>query len=321
MTKNVRFLRWLPLALLLPISAMARTAQADEADDLFAKGLKAFDAGQMEEAEAHYEAAFKLRKSPDIAGNLAQTELALKKRTEAAGHLEYTLQVLPTTTKPEVRQAVEAKMAELRAALAAVVIETNVEGATVAVDGVDVGNTPLPGAVWLEPGSRKILATHKDHEPAEQAFAALAGQVQRTRLELVPKEGATTGPTPEAKPVWPFVVLGSLAAAGLGVGIGGIVLEQQQLSDADDALAGIGVGACGPAGDSCAAVNDSLSQANKFQAMGIAGFTIAGAAGVGALIYGLVPSSAPASGKPVGQSVRVMPLLGPVSGAFLEGKF
>jgi hypothetical protein len=300
---------------LLAATALSRGASADEVDDAFQAGNRALEAGKWGEAESHYEVAFAGRPGADIAANLAQAETELGKKAEAAEHLAYALRMMPASTRPEQRKAMEGLLADLKKVVCEITVETNVAGATISVDGRKVGTTPLQSGVFVEPGKRVIKAELAAHSPASASVDAAAGGQGKVSLELKPGDGAGGG---GGKPLWPIGVLAGAGAAGLGVGIAGFVLWSQKKGDADDALAAVPDGGCGPDGTLCAAIADQYGESDGFLAMGVAGITVGGALGLGALIYALVPESEPTV-KTGG--VRVVPWVGETTGLIVEGSF
>src|ERR1700761_3265086 len=74
-------------------------ADSERANLLFKKGKIAFNAGKYTDALRIYSEAWSLKKSPDIAANLAQTESELGKHRDAAEHFAYALaHLLPSST-------------------------------------------------------------------------------------------------------------------------------------------------------------------------------------------------------------------------------
>ena len=74
-------------------------ADSERANVLFKKGKLAFNAGKYDDALRIYTEAWSLKKSPDIAANLAQTESELGKHRDAAEHYAFALaHLLPSST-------------------------------------------------------------------------------------------------------------------------------------------------------------------------------------------------------------------------------
>lgn len=293
----------------------ARVSYADPADDAFKAGAQAFNAGRYQEAEQRYEEAFRLRPSPDVAANLAQAEIELGKKTEAAEHLSYAIRLMPGTTKPEVRAAMEKGMSELRKSLCELTIDVNIPGAALTIGARKLGSSPLPAAVFVEPGNYVVRGERAEYANAEVVIAVSAGMATTVKILLK----RTDGNTRPGKAVWPIAVLGSVAAAGLALGIAGVVLNRERFGDAEDAQEPVPDHGCGANGEACPDIADSLSQGNTFLGMGIAGFSVAGAAGIAAIVYAVLPGGKGETEPKTG--LRLVPMFGAANGLLLEGRF
>ena len=119
---------------------------------------------------------------------------------------------------------------------------------------------------------------------------------------------------PVEKPIWPAIVLGGAGAAGLAVGIAGVVVGAQKDADAS-ALASSA--SCTPVvTPSCLA--DGIDLADEwatFTTVGIVGFGIGGAALVGMTIYLLVPTR-----RPDEAAWQVVPWLDPQTAGVSVGR-
>jgi tetratricopeptide (TPR) repeat protein len=149
-----------------PQAAPAGAARpVDRADELFAQGNEAFDAGRLEEAYAICQQAWALKRTYDIAGNLGQVELKLGKFRDAAEHLDFTLRLFPPTGKSEPREAIRRALDAARKEVGALTIRVNVQGAAVSIDNKPIGQSPFEATVFVEPGTRVIEASLQAHLP------------------------------------------------------------------------------------------------------------------------------------------------------------
>ncbi len=314
--KRSILLRAAPFTLALAMGlSMARPAYADPVDVLYEEGVTAAQAGQKEIAYEKLKAAWALRQTYDIAAALAVVENALGKYRDAAEHFQFVLDNFPPVGDQTERARLQAGLDAARKNVGELKINV-ADGASVEVNGRLVGTAPLKGPVFVDPGQTTVSCKKKDFGEGKALVQVNIGEAKDVTVEIK----ITTGTeTPGEKAVWPFAVFGAVGAAGLGLGIAGVVVNQQALSDADEAIAGKPPGSCGPDGSSCSDINDELSKSNTFLGLGIAGFAVAGAAGIGALIYGLTPASP--DGQSSEQAIRIIPLVGPTTGAFLEGRF
>lgn len=302
-------------ALVQPVVAGAQPA--DEVERLMAEARDHYVAGRYAEAEQRAEAAWAKKRAVDIATSLGQMEHKQGKFAEAAEHLEFARKNLNVSESDQVRQKIETLFAEVRKQCGAVVVRTNVSGATLALrgrpDAIALGDEPT----YVMPGEVALTLSKPGYKAATMTLVARAGETETVSLSLEPASTNEEPPPDTGRPIWPAIVLGITGAAGLGLGIAGIVVSEGAQSDADDAAANRASGACGPDGAACSDIDDSLSDVNTFRGLGIAGFGIAAAAGLGAVLYLVIPGSADKDPS----AVRLSPTFGHSNGFLLEGTF
>ncbi|NUP10722.1 MAG: PEGA domain-containing protein [Polyangiaceae bacterium] len=342
--------QWLQHGVLLGVLVLASPAHAqpDPADQLLAEGMELGKKSQWQEARAKIAEAWKLKKSYDIAGNLGLVEVQVGDYAAAAEHLDYARRTIPAHVKPEKRKRIEDQLAEAKAKVGCARVTVNVDGSRLKLGDRTLGPTPTDDLLCAAPGTHTLTIERDGYASQQKFWSAQANKEERLEIVLQQQgsggggagaaggeggsggeglgggaggtvgSGGEGGGAPDGgKPVWPAAVLGGVAAAGLAIGISGIVLSVQNAGNADDAQADLPDGACtGPDQGPCAAITDSLDEASSFRAMGIAGFTIAGLAGIGAIIYAAVPADDKSS-----TAVRVTPVLGSTNGFVLEGTF
>jgi tetratricopeptide (TPR) repeat protein len=206
-----------------PLSAEA----AARADELFKAGNNDVRQQKWVEAEAKFIAAFELNRSYDIAANLGHTQFRLGKHREAAEHLQFALRSWPITGEKERRELAAKRLAELRKLLASVTIRVSVPGATVFVDGKEVGRSPLADEVFLEPGPRTIEAKLAGYADAKQAIDATKGSSPEVTLAMqaaAPTSrsgGGVTGGTVRQEPSGARLGAGSSEEGNAGAPGGG----------------------------------------------------------------------------------------------------
>ncbi len=282
----------------VPLGAIAQTppptVAIDRADELYRRANSLFDAEKYQEAYDLYREAFSLKKSFDIAANLGQTALQLKRYPEAAEALAYSISIYPPNGNPQAKQRQIDMLKDLEGKLAKLRVATSPEGAEVRVDGRLIGRTPLSGDIYVEPGKRLFHVEKAGLEPHDETLDLAAGSSRALNVSLAKHDAPS-------KPVWPAVLLGIGAAAGIGVGIGLMVASASSHDDAQSAFDD-----CAVLTNECiASAQDSLDSANALRGGGIAAIGIGGAAAVGLLVYLLVPAKASAG------PVAVAPILGP----------
>jgi hypothetical protein len=206
--------------------------EQDEADRLFNQGKAAYEEGKVEDAYRLYLQAWQQKQTHDIAGNLAQAELKLGKKKDAANHIQYALTHFPPTVKQERRKVLEDALAELETSLTKLTIVVNQPGAEIRVDGQVVGQSPMQ-IVYVEPGAH-VVDAQLGPERGQCKIECAAGQTQNATVQL--EGGAAT--TAAAGPNMPIVLVGAgLTVVALGSGIGLAAAAGGKGSDGDKLLA------------------------------------------------------------------------------------
>lgn len=310
---------FLLLGLLVSTSTAAR-AEADSASAHFERGVGFTKDKDYVAAMVEFKKAYALDPAPLVLFNIGQTANELKDYAGALRAYEQYLADGAAEIDEERRKKVQSLIDDLRGKTANIGIEVNAAGASVAVDDVDVGLTPLSQPVLMNAGRRKISITKSGYEPLTR-FVEIAGtEEKQLSFEIVSLSGGaaasppggTASSTPELEHTpWPWVGLAATAGVAVATGVvGGLTVSKH--SDYEDALATVPTS------------RDRIEEARSAaQSMAIAtdvllGVTIAGA-GLTALAFGLDygrSSEAPA-GEP---QVSVNTLVGPgflgIAGAF-----
>lgn len=313
-----------PLALALALAAAPAAAQAPDAQKLFREGVELIQKGKVAEAEQKLQASWDLYETYDTAANLAECEVKLGQRAEAAKHMDFAANHLPNHIADAIRADIKKRAAELRKDVGVVRVTVNTDGATVKVGAQTVGTSPLRGDAFVEPGEVTIVGLMTDGRRGETTAQVGKGEVKDVRIEIPAAAGALPTPPPPpvtpppgggdrepSSPLPPILIIGggSLAAIGLGVGIVGVAVAGGKGSDADEQLATIidAGGSC-PAAAGCADVKAALADQSTFQDLGTVGFIGMGV-GVATLTVGLIllatEDDAPTSARePSRQSVQ-----------------
>ena len=270
--------------LVLGSLTLVQPAFADEVDQLFTQGTAALEAGKHEEAFRAFQAAWKLRKTHDVAANLAQAEIQLGKHRDAAEHLAFALRSFPVTGKAVVRKQIEQMLAEEKPHVVTLTVSVDVDKAEVSVQGRPAGIAPIAEELFADAGTVTVEAGAPGYEPAKQVFEAKKGEARTVELKLVRQ--ASRGARKEL-----LIAGGAVAGAGI---VGGAVLlgvSASVLADAKaqrDALVGAaGRQACdGPGAPAeCDQVQSSLRSAQDMGNAGAALLIGAGLVGAGTLVY------------------------------------
>lgn len=169
---------------------LADSQQLQRADQLYRQGRQAMFAERWADAHRILSEAWALKQSYDIGALLGQTELNLAMYPEAAEHLAYALRNYPARDPAEPRRRLEQGLALAQARVATFNVQSNVAGATVLVDGREVGLTPLAQPLFLEPGTHRFEASREGYRAVTLNQAAPAGSSTEVSLELTREVGA-----------------------------------------------------------------------------------------------------------------------------------
>ncbi|MCC6558478.1 MAG: hypothetical protein IT372_36535 [Polyangiaceae bacterium] len=138
-------------------------ADAKPADDvaervrrLRAEGDMLFAKGDLKGARAAYLEIWRLKKEYGIARDLGHVEAKLGMHRDAAERLSFYLREAPADEPGRARA--QALFHKARTHVAEIRLTMDVPGATMEVDYVKVGPSPLPGPIYLDPGQHVLQA-------------------------------------------------------------------------------------------------------------------------------------------------------------------
>ena len=203
------------------------------AEQLFREGMTAAEQGDLAGAARAFEASYRRNPVPEVAYNLAMCRQELGDSPGAANAFREYATALGTRITPEQAADVEAHLGTLLPQVGRLSVEVGESGAVVAVDGSQVGTTPLGPWVAVTPGRHHVTAAKEGFVEASMTVDVLAGETASVALTMAaaPTDGADgeSGISP-----WFWVSVGVTAAAGVGMAVtGGLTLK-----DKDDYLAG-----------------------------------------------------------------------------------
>jgi hypothetical protein len=208
-SRNVR--RSLGLCAVAVLLCCARPALAEEdptttaaARERFKEGVSYFDQKQYEKARAAFLQAYALKKHPAVLLNLAHSELRSGHERDAAKHFAIYLRE-PNEGSAAEREAAQAGLAAAKAVLAEIHVSTSPD-AEIVIDGQSEGTSPLPGPVYVEPGTHTIEAK-KGSRVAKLTVTAKAGETKDARVlfDVEPAKVAPATKPPTAAPDEPGV--------------------------------------------------------------------------------------------------------------------
>ncbi len=200
--------------------------QKKEAITHFRTGMKAFDAGQFDEAANSFQASLDIVASPNAYLMLARALAGAKKNTGAVkAYKAATVAANNAANKkkyePTLNAATE-ELGQLRATLAEVSIEiTGGDSTTVTLDGRELTPKELAGPTVVEPGSHTATATRADGTKVEESISVNPGDSATIELDISPPAVKPSRKVVKEEPtdnthLRPYAyVAGGVGAAGL----------------------------------------------------------------------------------------------------------
>jgi len=175
----------------LPASADPPNEQIKVARKRFQEGVAAADARNYEAARVAFQQAYALKPHPSVLRNLGQAELKTGHYLDAARHLSTFIRDTTFGTAVE-RESAKKSLVEAESKIGKLILEVDVPGAEVAVDGELAGRSPL-GAdpVYVEPGQRIVRVQKDGFDLYEQTQSFEPDRVIRLKVALRP-----SGPLP-----------------------------------------------------------------------------------------------------------------------------
>ncbi len=227
------------LIALAPSSAMAQqpagpsTGKESEAQDRFKRGIELYEEENFSAALLEFRRAYELVPAYQVLYNVARTCYQLRDYTCSLKTFERYLADGGSQIDPKRKDEVEKELVSIRRRVVTVTV-TSTKGATITVDGVSVGEAPLPAPIQVNEGHRLIRATMAGREPSEKTIDVLGGDSTSVDLTLRESSAVTapTTPAPEASSGTPWVLWGVTGALAVGTAItGGLALSASSKAD------------------------------------------------------------------------------------------
>lgn len=176
------------LCVAAPAAAQDATAPPQDARTRaaahFDRGIQFFNEQRYDAALAEFARAHELAPAHQTLYNLARVHAALGHAVEAArAYAQYLEQAggsLPAARRAEAEEA----LAEQRQRIGTLRVTSSTDGATVAIDGVDVAATPLPAPIELSAGAHIVELRAPGRETVRRAVSIAGGAESRLEVEL-----------------------------------------------------------------------------------------------------------------------------------------
>lgn len=274
---------------LAPSAASAQTSRdteaerAESSEQLLQQGRQAFESKRYAEAHARLREAYALHQSYRTACALGQVELELEKYRDAAEHLDLCVTRYPADDPQQARERLFDGLRETRRHVA--VFEPLVDqlGASISINGVEVGKTPLRSDLFVEPGLRRVTVRKPGYrDVSAELFFPAGGTTQwQANLMVEPLRVGASNSGQSSMYLGIGTAVTAVTLAG-GVVLGVIAHAEQQRADRAVEQARQG-GPCLPTTTSgaCVAARRQLDAAT--QASDVASVTLLAGAGLGVL--------------------------------------
>jgi tetratricopeptide (TPR) repeat protein len=212
------------------VHAQETKSQADNDVDAarshFKTGVDYYRDGDLNAALIEFKRAYAAAPNYRLLYNLGQVSHERRDYAEAQGYFQRYLKEGAGEIDEARKEEVETALAKISARIAAVVLTSNVEGATFYVDDVPVGKSPQIEPVRVSAGTRRISATASGRPRITQVVEAAGGDTLVVKLEFPPpgapiatlRPARTPAPEESSKPS-PALWLG-IGSGALGVGTG-----------------------------------------------------------------------------------------------------
>lgn len=275
------------------ISCAASSARADDpspeamgrSSALYKQARALHVRGKWAEAESAYQAAWDLRRTFDIAGNLGDCEMHVGQAREAAEHLSYALGNVPAGVTSEQIEALRSALREAQKQVGTLEVVLNVSGAQLFVDGKRA--EVFSGKLFVEPGLRTIEAQAAGYEAAKKTVTVRPGTTEKAELALAPPKRSAV----------PAIVIGGVGLVAAASGIGLLIAAGAKTDPVRDLNASIvkaghtcltGAASYDPR---CEKLHDMASSGDAMHNAGVGLLVGASAAAVGTVVYMAWPRS------------------------------
>lgn len=212
-------------------SQQAQSSDAKRAASVhFRRGVDLYQEGAYRASLIELKRAYEIAPDYRVMFNIGQTHYALGEYVESINAFEIYVREGGSEIPQARRDEVDTALTELNKRVAFVRVTVDRDGATVLVDGVAVGKSPLKGPVPLSLGRHTIAAQTEDGYTADDMIDVAGGDQRTLALEMVaPAAGTVIAGPAQPNTLWGKMSIRdrwgySMLATGVALGIGGAVM-------------------------------------------------------------------------------------------------
>lgn len=171
-----------------PQPVVPSEAARTEARDRFDRGLRLFNGGDNAGALVEFRRAYELVPNATVLYNIGLVYAQMGRAVEATDTLNQVL-ASPGSLSPERAVIARRTRDEQAARIAEIVVEANVEGARIEVDGIEAGQTPAAAPLRVPSGTHVVGLVMAGYSPQRKEIAIAGGGKQALKFELVAMQG------------------------------------------------------------------------------------------------------------------------------------
>ena len=224
--------------------APASVAPSSEARAHFERAVTFYDETDYSAALVEFQRAYALAPAWQVLFNIGQSYFQVRNYAAALVTLKRFIDEGQERIPPERRALVDGECADLANRVGHARITSNEAGATISIDDVEVGATPLGEDPLVSVGVRKVKAVRPGSAPVEKEVSVPAGETVEVRLDFAespapppppsvaippPNVRATSpAPSPSVNRTPAFVAFGvAIAGAAVGAVFGELTLRDK----------------------------------------------------------------------------------------------
>jgi PEGA domain len=159
-----------------------------EARERFSRALRLFNENDNAAALAEYLRVYELVPTPVVLYNIGLVYATMGRPVEAVDALDKVLRDPGPLTPEQIARATETRAAQTER-VGLLSVRSNVEGATVEVDNLDVAHTPLSAPIKVSSGFHVVAAVHPGYVPVRKAITVAGRAEEEVALDLQPMQG------------------------------------------------------------------------------------------------------------------------------------
>jgi hypothetical protein len=154
----------------------------------FERGVTLFEARNAEGAVTEFERAYNLSKDPRLLFNMAIAERDLKRYSRAVARLNQELKEGAETLSDDEKRTAQEVLDGLKQFTAPLTVTANESGATIIVDGQEMGLTPLAQPLTVDVGARQVTVKKPGFLDAVNSVNVSGGVAASIDVKLEPSE-------------------------------------------------------------------------------------------------------------------------------------